>query len=520
MENKKEYRNWLDQMNLDHPLVIAGPCSAETEEQVLKIAHELKDSDVTAYRAGIWKPRTRPGMFEGVGAIGLKWLQKVKKETGLMIATEVANSVHVDLALEHDVDILWIGARSTVSPFIVQEIADALKGTDKIVLIKNPVNPDLSLWMGGVERIYSADIKNIGVIHRGFSSYDKSKYRNNPEWQIAVEFQNNFPDIPLICDPSHIAGRRDLIFDLSQTSLDLNYDGLMIESHWDPDNAWSDAAQQVTPERLIEIMRDLKIRDKTSQGEDYQNRLNNLRSQIDAADQNLLTTLGKRMEVAKGIGKLKSENNVAILQNKRWNEILGKMILDVEEERYKLTLHGLNSAMKELELYKAYNDNFAKIMTSVRLQIQLLAEDSWLKIASKSSELMEGEGAKIHFEALTKSMRVQKRISDEKGFVMDLTGEISELSADQVLRREKFVVCDWMAAKKKWKAKKFKFSLKGAVMASDSFFPFPDCVEIASKNGIKSVIQPGGSIKDKLSIDFCNNNSISMVMTGNRHFKH
>ena len=228
-----------------------------------KIANQLKESDVTAYRAGIWKPRTRPGMFEGVGAIGLKWLQRVKEETGLMIATEVANSVHVDLALEHDVDILWIGARSTVSPFIVQEIADALKGTDKIVLIKNPVNPDLSLWMGGLERIHSADIKNIGVIHRGFSSYDKSKYRNNPEWQIAVEFQNNFPDIPLICDPSHIAGRRDLIFDLSQTSLDLNYDGLMIESHWDPDNAWSDAAQQVTPERLIEIMRDLKIRDKT-----------------------------------------------------------------------------------------------------------------------------------------------------------------------------------------------------------------------------------------------------------------
>ena len=305
MENKKEYRNWLEQMNLDHPLVIAGPCSAETEEQVLKIAHQLKDTDVSAYRAGIWKPRTRPGMFEGVGAIGLNWLEKVKEETGLLTATEVANSVHVDLALKHNIDILWIGARSTVSPFIVQEIADALKGTDKTVLIKNPVNPDLALWMGGVERIYSADIKNIGVIHRGFSSYDKSKYRNNPEWQIAVEFQNNFPDIPLICDPSHIAGKRDLIYDLSQTSLDLNYDGLMIESHWDPDNAWSDAAQQVTPKRLIQIMKDLEIRDKTFQGEDYQNQLNNLRSQIDVADQNLLTTLGKRMEVAKNIGKLK-----------------------------------------------------------------------------------------------------------------------------------------------------------------------------------------------------------------------
>ncbi len=318
MENKKEFRSWLDKMNLGHPLVIAGPCSAETEEQVLKIAHELKDSDVSAYRAGIWKPRTRPGMFEGVGAIGLNWLEKVKKETGLMIATEVANSVHVDLALKHDVDILWIGARSTVSPFIVQEIADALKGTDKIVLVKNPVNPDLALWLGGIERIYSSDINKIGVIHRGFSSYDKSKYRNNPEWQIAVELQNNFPDLPLICDPSHIAGRRDLIFDLSQSALDLNFDGLMIETHCDPDNAWSDAAQQVTPKRLIEIMKDLKIREKTSEVEDYINKLNNLRSQIDVTDQNLLSTLGKRMEVAKEIGQLKSDNNVAILQNKRW----------------------------------------------------------------------------------------------------------------------------------------------------------------------------------------------------------
>ena len=345
MENKKEMRSWLNKFKLSHPLVIAGPCSAETENQVLKTAHDLKDTDVTVYRAGIWKPRTRPGMFEGVGAIGLGWLKKVKEETGLLTATEVANSNHVKLALDHDIDVLWIGARSAVSPFIVQEIAEALDGTDKIVLIKNPVNPDLSLWMGGVERIHSADIKNIGVIHRGFSSYDKSKYRNNPEWQIAVEFQNNFPDIPLICDPSHIAGRRDLIFDLSQTSLDLNYDGLMIESHWDPDNAWSDAAQQVTPERLIEIMRDLKIRDKTSQGEDYQNKLNNLRSQIDAADQNLLTTLGKRMEVAKGIGKLKSDNNVAILQNKRWNEILGKMILDGED-------HGLSEEFI-LKIFKA-----------------------------------------------------------------------------------------------------------------------------------------------------------------------
>ena len=199
MDNKKEMRTWLDKFNLSHPLVIAGPCSAETENQVLKIAHDLKDTDVTVFRAGIWKPRTRPGMFEGVGSIGLEWLRKVKQETGLLIATEVANSNHVKLALDYDIDVLWIGARSTVSPFIVQEIAEALDGTDKIVLIKNPVNPDLSLWIGGVERLYTSNIKKLGFIHRGFSTYDKSKYRNNPEWQIPIEIQNKFPDIPLIC---------------------------------------------------------------------------------------------------------------------------------------------------------------------------------------------------------------------------------------------------------------------------------------------------------------------------------
>jgi chorismate mutase len=325
MENSKEMRTWIDDFGLDHPLVIAGPCSAETEEQVLKIAHKLKDTDVTVYRAGIWKPRTRPGMFEGVGAIGLDWLKKVKAETGLLISTEVANKDHVKLALEADIDILWIGARSTVSPFIVQEIADALQGTDKIVLVKNPVNPDLALWMGGVERLYTADIKKLGVIHRGFSTYDKSKYRNNPEWQIAVEFQNQFPDMPLICDPSHIAGRRDLIFDISQRALDLNFDGLMIETHWDPDNAWSDAKQQVTPSRLLEIMNDLKIRKKTTDEESYQTELSNLREQIDVIDQGILDTLGKRMNIAESIGQLKKDNNVAVLQNKRWNEILNTM---------------------------------------------------------------------------------------------------------------------------------------------------------------------------------------------------
>ena len=332
MENRKEMRTWLDDFNLNHPLVIAGPCSAETEDQVLKIAHDLKDTDVSVYRAGIWKPRTRPGMFEGVGAIGLKWLDKVKKETGLLTATEVANSSHVKLALEYDIDILWIGARSTVSPFIVQEIADALKGTDKIVLVKNPVNPDLALWLGGIERLYSANIKKLGVIHRGFSTYEKSKYRNNPEWQLPIELQNRFPDIPLICDPSHIAGRRDILQDISQTALDLNFDGLMIETHIDPDNAWSDAAQQITPSVLVKMMNDLKIRTLTSEEADYKNQLNTLRTQIDVIDHGLLETLGKRMKVAVSIGKLKKQKNVAVLQTKRWNEILGNMILEGEKK--------------------------------------------------------------------------------------------------------------------------------------------------------------------------------------------
>ncbi|MGB5370698.1 MAG: bifunctional 3-deoxy-7-phosphoheptulonate synthase/chorismate mutase type II [Flavobacteriaceae bacterium] len=330
MENTKELRNWLNDMDLGHPLVIAGPCSAETEEQVMRIAKALKDTDVNYYRAGIWKPRTRPGMFEGVGAIGLRWLQKVKAETGMKTATEVANRAHVELALEHDVDLLWIGARSTVSPFIVQEIADALEGTDKIVLVKNPVNPDLSLWLGAVERLHSANIQKLGVIHRGFSTYEKSKYRNIPEWQLAIDLQTKFPDLPIINDPSHISGKRDMIFDVSQTALDLNFDGLMIETHFDPDNAWSDAAQQVTPSTLIQIMKDLKIRKESDPETEYNSKLSNLRAQIDILDHQLIETLGKRMKVSDGIGALKKQKNVAVLQSSRWNEILGKMILEGE----------------------------------------------------------------------------------------------------------------------------------------------------------------------------------------------
>ncbi|WP_432412861.1 chorismate mutase [Rasiella sp. SM2506] len=345
MENKKELRNWLNAFGLQHPLVIAGPCSAETEAQVLKIAHQLKDTDTTVLRAGIWKPRTRPGNFEGVGALGLKWLQKAKEETGLLTTTEVANANHVDLALKHDIDILWVGARTTVSPFIVQELADALKGTDKTVLIKNPVNPDLALWLGAVERFYEAGVKNLGVIHRGFSTYEKTRYRNNPEWQIPIDLQNRFPDLPLILDPSHIAGRRDIIFDLCQTALDLNYDGLMIETHYDPDNAWSDAKQQITPASLDQMTIDLRIRKEEGDAVEYRNKLATMRAKIDVIDHKLLEVMGNRMKISDEIGKLKKENNVAILQTKRWNEILGKMILQGEE----------NELSEEfiLKLYKA-----------------------------------------------------------------------------------------------------------------------------------------------------------------------
>ena len=331
MENKKELRNWLDDLALPHPLVIAGPCSAETEDQVLKIARQLKDTDVNYYRAGIWKPRTRPGNFEGVGAIGLNWLKRVKEETGLKTATEVANKAHVDLALEADIDLLWVGARSTVSPFIVQEIADALQGTDKVVLIKNPVNPDLALWLGAVERFYQAGINKLGVIHRGFSTYEKTKYRNIPEWQMAIELQTRFPDLPLINDPSHITGKRDMVFDVAQTALDLNFDGLMVETHWDPDNAWSDAAQQVTPDRLVQMMEDWRIRKVTDEEAEYKKELTQLRAQIDVIDNQLIDTLGKRMKVSDQIGTLKKKRNVAVLQTNRWNAILGNMILEGEQ---------------------------------------------------------------------------------------------------------------------------------------------------------------------------------------------
>jgi chorismate mutase len=332
MENSQNLKSWLKDYNLNHPMVIAGPCSAETEAQMLDAAFQLKDSKTSIFRAGIWKPRTRPGNFEGVGAIGLKWLQTVKQETGLQTATEVANANHVELALEHDVDVLWIGARTTVNPFMVQELANALAGVDKPVLVKNPVNPDLALWLGAVERLYKSNIRKLGVIHRGFSSYEKSKYRNKPEWQIPIELQNQFPDLPLFVDPSHIGGRRDLILELCQKALDLNYDGMMIETHPTPEKAWSDAEQQVTPDRLKEILKSLVVRDPQIEGVKYVNELEKLRTKIDSFDDTLLRVLGERMTTVEAIGRLKKSQNVAVLQNARWHEILRKMVEMGEKE--------------------------------------------------------------------------------------------------------------------------------------------------------------------------------------------
>lgn len=348
--NQKQ--TWLTQISPYYPLVIAGPCSAETEQQVLEIAHQIKDTNTKIFRAGIWKPRTRPGGFEGVGSIGLPWLQKVKKETGLKIAIEVANAEHVKLALQHDIDVLWIGARTTVNPFLVQEIADALYNTEKIVLVKNPVNPDLALWIGAIERLQNANINNLGAIHRGFSTYDKSIYRNNPEWQIAIDFKDKFPHLPLIIDPSHITGDRNKVQQVAQEALDLNYDGLMIETHINPDKAWSDAKQQVTPQMLLHILKELIVRNETDFADDYQQKLKLLRTKIDDFDARLLEIIGKRMQVSEAIGALKKEKNVAVLQNKRWKEILDKMIAEG-------TNRGLNEAFV-VQFFKAIHQESIK----------------------------------------------------------------------------------------------------------------------------------------------------------------
>lgn len=310
-------QNWIKQF--EKPLVIAGPCSAESEKQVMEIAERMDRNYMQVFRAGIWKPRTKPGSFEGVGAIGLNWLKRVKDEFNMPIATEVANASHAKLALEFDVDYLWIGARSTVNPFTIQEIAESLRDTDKIVLVKNPVNPDLDLWIGALERLAAQGIKNLGVIHRGFSSHNKSKYRNNPQWQIALELKDRFPNIPILGDPSHITGRRDLIAEVAQQAFNLEYNGLMVEVHNNPDEAWSDAKQQITPEVLKDILVDITLRKKNDNSDDFSAKLNRYRGEIDELDNQLLGLLAARMDVAKKIGNLKKEHNVAIFQPDRWN---------------------------------------------------------------------------------------------------------------------------------------------------------------------------------------------------------
>jgi chorismate mutase len=310
------------------PLIISGPCSAETEEQVLETAQRLaKTGKIDILRAGIWKPRTKPGLFEGIGAKGLPWMAQAKKITGLPITVEVATGKQVQDALAFDVDILWIGARTTVNPFSVQEVADALRGVDVPVLIKNPINPDLELWTGAVERVARAGVKNIGLIHRGFSSYGNTEYRNAPMWHLAIEMKRRNPGMPLICDPSHICGRRDILQDVSQVSVDLDFDGLMIESHIDPDNAWSDAKQQITPERLAEILGAITWRSESSSEKEFQSAFAAMREQINQLDDELLQILGQRMKVADKIGEFKKNNNITILQTKRWNEILERAML-------------------------------------------------------------------------------------------------------------------------------------------------------------------------------------------------
>lgn len=308
---------------MNNPLLIAGPCSLESEEQALATARLLaKDHRVFIYRGGVWKPRTRPGTFEGVGSIGLEWLIKVREETGLPVGTEVANAQHTEEALKAGLDVLWIGARSTASPFVVQEIADVVKGTDAVIMVKNPVNPDVQLWMGAIERIYHAGIRNIVAIHRGFTPFRETKYRNYPNWQTVIELRRMMPEVPIICDPSHIAGKREYLYEVSQKAFDMGLEGLMLESHIDPSCALSDKEQQVTPAELAKLLDRLVIRHETADNPQFENQLEVLRNRIDALDTELLEVLSSRMDIVKEIGKYKKEHNVTALQINRWAQLM------------------------------------------------------------------------------------------------------------------------------------------------------------------------------------------------------
>ncbi len=340
------------------PFLIAGPCSAETEEQVLTAARDLQSLQdlaglkVDLFRAGVWKPRTRPGAFEGIGATALPWLRRAKQETGLRTTIEVANGNQVYEALKHGIDVLWIGARSTVNPFSVQEIADALRGVDVPVLVKNPVNPDLDLWIGAIERIRNAGVTQVGAIHRGFSAYAKSKFRNAPYWEIPIELRRRMPDLPLICDNSHICGNREDLLEVAQQALDLNYDGLMTEVHPTPDAAWSDAKQQITPFIYSELVRSLVVRRETTDNQEFLENIENLRHKIDEVDLELLNLLARRMRIAEDIGRYKSRNNISILQAVRWNEILERGFTQGRQR-------GLNDAFIEKFLSAVHQESIA-----------------------------------------------------------------------------------------------------------------------------------------------------------------
>jgi chorismate mutase len=328
MKKGLELQSIISGMNVNRPMIISGPCSAETEDQMVATAKQIAATGkVHALRAGIWKPRTRPGQYEGAGDVGLNWLMTAKRETGLPVTTEVANAAHVEACLKAGVDILWIGARTTVNPFSVQEIADSLKGVDIPVMVKNPVNPDLELWIGALERLNKAGIAKLAAIHRGFSSFEKGPFRNLPMWDIAIELKTRFPELDIICDPSHISGNRDLIAFISQKALDLDMAGLMIESHINPDAAWSDAKQQVTPAVLGKIISELVVRKSSSEDKTFKDTLSVLREEIDHLDDQIMQKLSSRMRVSEKIGQYKKDNNVMILQVNRWEEIIKTRVI-------------------------------------------------------------------------------------------------------------------------------------------------------------------------------------------------
>lgn len=356
----KELKPLFPDLNLPRPIIIAGPCSVESEEQVMTTAKNLAANGIKIFRGGIWKPRTSPGGFEGIGEIGLPWLKKVKDETGMLVSTEVANKTHVELALEAGMDLIWIGARTSANPFAMQEIADALKkiGKDIPVLVKNPVNPDLELWIGAMKRIYNAGFQRIGAIHRGFSTYGKHLYRNPPQWRIPIELQRRYPDMPIICDPSHISGKRELIASVSQQALDMNFAGLIIESHCDPDCAWSDKNQQVTPDVLNVIINSLVLRDESSTTEN----LAILRQQIDRINEELLDLLARRMRVTCEIGIYKKEHHMPVIQQNRYNTLMEKLVKDgvqlgMSEEFIRSILAAIHeeSVRQQLEIVNGKN---------------------------------------------------------------------------------------------------------------------------------------------------------------------